>query len=70
MKSDKNIEMFSQEVERSLTAELRMLWPTSVYLNCIDVMNLYDLLETPFMMEIVVQVLPIIIKKKSEPSQL
>ncbi|KAM3143234.1 hypothetical protein pb186bvf_004566 [Paramecium bursaria] len=64
--SDKSIQIDSVELKRNLIVQLSELKSGEFYKQTISMMNIEHILETPFMMEIVVQVLPTLIKHKSQ----
>jgi hypothetical protein len=59
-----------RDLEKVLKINLSELWSTETFDNTMNEMKIEDILQTPFMMEIVVQVLPEMIKKEEEESKL
>ncbi|CAK70857.1 unnamed protein product (macronuclear) [Paramecium tetraurelia] len=56
----------SVEALRNLMVKLQKLWSVEKYEKMMNQINLYRLIETPYMMEIIVQVLPKMMEKASE----
>ncbi|CAK92961.1 unnamed protein product, partial (macronuclear) [Paramecium tetraurelia] len=56
----------SNEALRSLSVKLQKLWSVEKYEKMMKHINLHRLVETPYMMEIIVQVLPKMMVKASE----
>ncbi|KAM3138319.1 hypothetical protein pb186bvf_009595 [Paramecium bursaria] len=64
-KDNKNIQDLTQEKQRGLSVELQKVWGPQQYLRYIKSMQLSKILETVFMMEIVIQVLPQMINQQN-----
>ncbi|KAM3132721.1 hypothetical protein pb186bvf_015149 [Paramecium bursaria] len=64
IKQDKNVVNFSNEKQRSLSIELQEIWAPKSYIRYIQSLDIMHFLETVFMMEIVAQVFPIMIRKQ------
>ncbi|CAD8204075.1 unnamed protein product [Paramecium pentaurelia] len=66
LKNDNHIALKSIEAIRSLGFKLQKLWSVRKYENMIKMINLDKLIQTPYMMEIIVSVLPLMMVKKTE----
>lgn len=66
MKDDELIGRKNNEAFRSLNINLQKLWSVDKYDNMMKEIHLYELVETPYMMEIIVYVLPEMIVKTTE----
>ena len=64
IKQDKYVVNFSNEKQRSLSIELQEIWAPKSYIRYIQSLDIMHFLETVFMMEIVAQVFPIMIRKQ------
>ncbi|KAM3133641.1 hypothetical protein pb186bvf_014328 [Paramecium bursaria] len=58
IKQHPNVILLNQEQEESFLKSIKQLWNKEQYQKCIQQMELTQILETPFMMNIVVEVLP------------
>ncbi|CAK81645.1 unnamed protein product, partial (macronuclear) [Paramecium tetraurelia] len=63
---DELISLKSNEALRSLSLKLQKLWSVEKYKKMMEQINLHKLVETPYMMEIIVQVLPEMMMKATE----
>ncbi|CAD8198450.1 unnamed protein product [Paramecium pentaurelia] len=70
LKNDQFISLKSQDALRSLSINLQKLWSVEKYNKMMSQINLNKLVVTPYMMEIVVQVLPDLIVKATEINNL
>ncbi|CAD8099983.1 unnamed protein product [Paramecium sonneborni] len=66
LKNDKFYSQLSKEAFRSLSINLQNLWSIQKYQKMMRMINLDKLIETPYMMEIVVQVLPLMSLKAAQ----
>ncbi|CAD8103723.1 unnamed protein product [Paramecium primaurelia] len=66
LKDDKLIALKSNEAIRILSINLQKLWSFKKYEDMMTLVNLNKLVETPYMKEIIVQVLPNTILKPTE----
>ncbi|CAD8190165.1 unnamed protein product [Paramecium pentaurelia] len=66
LNDDEFIALKSNEAIRSLRINLQKLWSVEKYDNMMQQMNLNKFMETPYMMEIIVQVLPEMMVKAAE----
>ncbi len=48
------------EMEKQFEKQLQELWPSNKYNEVIRDIQLLDLIDTPFILEVIVQVLPLI----------
>jgi hypothetical protein len=55
-----------KDLEKVLKINLTELWSIKTYDSTITSIKIEDILQTPFMMEIVVQVLPEMIRREEE----
>ncbi|CAD8209130.1 unnamed protein product [Paramecium octaurelia] len=56
----------SKEMQKTLSQLLAEIWSSAQYLKFIQIMKLDKVIETPFMAEIVMAVLPYIVRQRSE----
>ncbi|CAD8072777.1 unnamed protein product [Paramecium sonneborni] len=66
LQNDQLFTFIKIEAIRSLNINLQKLWSVYNYENMMKMVNLDKLVETPYMMEIIVQVLPLMIVKATE----
>ncbi|CAK79896.1 unnamed protein product (macronuclear) [Paramecium tetraurelia] len=66
LKNDQLISLQSNEALRRLDINLQKLWSVEKYEAMIKMINLDKLIDTPYMMEIIVQVLPQMLAKVTE----
>jgi ASC-1-like (ASCH) protein len=59
-----------RELEKVLKINLSELWSSNTFEQTISEIKIEDILQTPFMMEIVVQVLPQMIKKEEDEEKI
>ncbi|KAM3147504.1 hypothetical protein pb186bvf_000311 [Paramecium bursaria] len=70
IKENQNVTLFNQEQETSFTKLILSLWHQNLYNNSIQQMNLSSLLETPYMLNIIVEVLPQMNNLVSQPGSI
>ncbi|CAD8102380.1 unnamed protein product [Paramecium sonneborni] len=66
IKTHKTLENLNDEQKTGLRKELLSLWSANKFKTSIESVQIQDLLTTPFMLEIIVQVLPNMTKTQSE----
>jgi hypothetical protein len=59
-----------RDLEKVLKINLSELWSSNTFNHTISEIKIEDILQTPFMMEIVVQVLPEMIKKEEDENKI
>ncbi|CAD8180877.1 unnamed protein product [Paramecium octaurelia] len=70
IKTHKTLEILKEEQTTTLRKDLLALWSVNKFKSSIKSVNIENLLTTPFMLEIVVQVLPNMAKKYSRSQQM
>ncbi len=63
---DSLVKQMPKDLEKVLKINLTELWSIKTYDSTITSIKIEDILQTPFMMEIVVQVLPEMIRREEE----
>ncbi|KAM3130115.1 hypothetical protein pb186bvf_017821 [Paramecium bursaria] len=70
IQENKNVTLINQEQEIAFSKIILGLWHQNLYNDAIQQMNLQPLLETPYMLNIVVEVLPQMNNQVSQPSDI
>ncbi|CAK74528.1 unnamed protein product (macronuclear) [Paramecium tetraurelia] len=70
LKTHKSLEILKEEQTTGLRKELLALWSANKFRTAIESIKIQDLLTTPFMLEIIVQVLPNMAKRYSGSTQI
>ncbi|CAD8099382.1 unnamed protein product [Paramecium sonneborni] len=70
IKTNKTLEVLKDEQTNALKKELLSLWSANKFKTSIESVKIQDLLTTPFMLEIIVQVLPNITKRYSGSTEI
>ncbi|KAM3147532.1 hypothetical protein pb186bvf_000339 [Paramecium bursaria] len=70
IKGHQNVISFNQEQETSFTKIISKLWHQNLYNQSILQMNLAQLLETPFMLNIIIEVIPLMNVIVSQPNNI
>ncbi|CAD8165611.1 unnamed protein product [Paramecium octaurelia] len=70
LKTHKSLEILKEEQTTGLRKELLALWSANKFRTAIESIKIQDLLTTPFMLEIIVQVLPNMTKRYSGSTQM
>ncbi|CAK76754.1 unnamed protein product (macronuclear) [Paramecium tetraurelia] len=66
LKNNQSFALKSKEALRSLMVKLQKLWSVEKYKKMMEKISIYRLIGTPYMMEIIVQVLPKMMMKASD----
>ncbi|KAM3129376.1 hypothetical protein pb186bvf_018524 [Paramecium bursaria] len=70
IKETQNVTLFNSEQETAFSKLILCLWHQNLYNNSIQSMDLNQLLETPYMLNIVVEVLPQMNNQASQPNSI